>query len=195
MGHTRGTLPRLKSPINIGVPRYDWGANHLWTSYQKWDAVPLLGRRNTTVTFHWCTIPPRGALPPLGRPPLLGLPTTTQAPCYKVGALSLLGRPSGTPYRYWIVLLRVTFKGGKGKFPPSKITLPLSNCVRMARKGRGNFPLSKLFLRPFSINSLFRFYSHRYSDSSRAYFNKFLLRPKVEQRARATTKGTGQGTE
>ena len=42
--------------------------------------------------------------------------------------------------------LRVTFKGGKGNFPGSKIPLSLSNFVRMAREGRENSPLSTLFL-------------------------------------------------
>ena len=66
-------------------------------------------------------------------------------------------------YKY---IYRVTFKGGKGEFPPFENSALLSNFTRMAREGRGNFPLSNLFLSPLSINSLFRFYSHRYSDPS-----------------------------
>ena len=65
-----------------------------------------------------------------------------------------------------VVIIRVTFKGERVNFPGLKIPLPFHFFFRMAREGRGNFPLSSLFLSPFSINLLFRFKSHRYPDSS-----------------------------
>ena len=70
----------------------------------------------------------------------------------------VIGRPTGRPRE---LLLK-----GKGEFSTFENSASLSNCVRMAREGRGNFPLSHLFLSPFSINSLMRFYTHHYSDSS-----------------------------